>query len=131
MVACKFLNIGESKYQPCDKSFIPFPNKPWFLNFCSTTLLKTQQKKDKLLVPNNFSFFCCVFFLSHDFSASFIQFKIAVCQVFSVWKCLKFTVWERVKDKILSIQSHLFLNLIHALHSKLVILLFHEFKYLF
>ena len=34
----------------------PFLNKPWFLRVCSTSLLKTQWEKEKLLVMSNFSF---------------------------------------------------------------------------
>ena len=34
----------------------PFPNKPWFLLVCSTSLLKTLWEKEKLLVLSNFSF---------------------------------------------------------------------------
>ena len=30
----------------------PFPNKPWFLRVCSTSLLKTLEK-EKLLVTSN------------------------------------------------------------------------------
>ena len=36
--------------------FNPFPNKPWFLHVCSTSLLKTLWEKEKLLVMSNFSF---------------------------------------------------------------------------
>ena len=36
--------------------FNPFPNKPWFLRVCSTSLLKTLWEKEKLLVTSNFSF---------------------------------------------------------------------------
>ena len=38
-------------------SFNPFPNKPWFLRVCSTSLLKTLWEKEKLLVKSNFSKF--------------------------------------------------------------------------
>ena len=34
----------------------PFPNKPWILRVCSTSLLKTLWEKKKLLVTSNFSF---------------------------------------------------------------------------
>ena len=37
-------------------TFNPFPNKPWFLQVCSTSLLKTLREKEKLLVMSNFSF---------------------------------------------------------------------------
>ena len=40
----------------------PFPNKPWFLRVCSTSLLKTQWEKEKLLVTSNFSFSHSVFY---------------------------------------------------------------------
>ena len=36
--------------------FNPFQNKPRFLRVCSTSLLKTLWKKEKLLVTSNFSF---------------------------------------------------------------------------
>ena len=39
----------------------PFPNKPWFLRVCSTSLLKTQWEKEKLLATSNFSFSRSVF----------------------------------------------------------------------
>ena len=35
----------------------PFPNKPWFLRICSTSLMKTLWKQKKLLVTSNFSSF--------------------------------------------------------------------------
>ena len=42
--------------------FNPFPNKPWFLRVCSTSLLKTLWEKEKLLVMSNFSFTHSVFY---------------------------------------------------------------------
>ena len=39
------------------KAFNPFPNKPWFLRVCSTSLLKTLWEKEKLLIISNFSFY--------------------------------------------------------------------------
>ena len=33
----------------------PFPKKPWFSRVCSTSLLKTVWKKEKLLVTSPFS----------------------------------------------------------------------------
>ena len=41
--------------------FNPFPNKPWFLRVCSTSLLKTLWEKEKLLVTSNFFFSNSVF----------------------------------------------------------------------
>ena len=46
-----------------------FPNKPWLLRVCSTSLLKTLWKKEKLLVASNFSFSHSVFYPFEEFSA--------------------------------------------------------------
>ena len=40
----------------------PFPNKPWFLHVCSTSLLKTLWKKEKLLLTSNLSYSHSVFY---------------------------------------------------------------------
>ena len=40
----------------------PFPNKPWFLRVCSTSLLKTLREKEKSLVTSNSSFSHSVFY---------------------------------------------------------------------
>ena len=74
----------------------PFPNKPWFLCICSTSLLKTPLEKEKLLVTSNFSFSHSVFCPFGELSAILIKFEIFVCKL-SVWKSLKFVVWERVR----------------------------------
>ena len=60
----------------------PFPNKPWFLRVCSTSLLKTLWEKEKLLVTSNFSFSHSVFYPFEEVSAIFIKFVIVVCKVF-------------------------------------------------
>ena len=60
----------------------PFPNKPWFLSVCSTSLLKTLREKEKLLVTSNFSFSHSVFFQLGEVSAIFSKFKIVVCKLF-------------------------------------------------
>ena len=53
------INLAHRIISALDK---PFPNKPWFLLVCSTGLLKTLWKKEKLLVTNNFSFSHSVFY---------------------------------------------------------------------
>ena len=60
--------------------FNPFPKKPWFLRFCSTSLLETLWEKEKLLVTSNFSFSHSVFYpvFSGELSAIFIKFEIVV-----------------------------------------------------
>ena len=60
----------------------PFPNKPWFLRVCSTSLLKTLWEKEKLLVTSNFSFSHSVFNLFKELSFIFIKFEIVVCKLF-------------------------------------------------
>ena len=60
----------------------PFPNKPWFLRVCSTSLLKTLWEKKKLLVTSNFFFYHSASYPSREFSAIFVKFEIVVCQLF-------------------------------------------------
>ena len=60
----------------------PFPNKPWFLRVCSTSLLKTLWEKEKLLVTSNFSFSHSVFFPFRELPVIFIKFEIVVCKLF-------------------------------------------------
>ena len=78
--------------------FNPFPNKPWFLRVCSTSLLKTLWEKEKLLVTINFSFSHSVFCQFGELSAIFIKFEFVVCNLFQ-FDSLKFVVWERVEDE--------------------------------
>ena len=62
--------------------FNTFPNKPWFLRVCSTSLLKTLWEKEKLLIPSNFSFSHSVFYPFGKLPAIFIEFEIIVCKLF-------------------------------------------------
>ena len=60
--------------------FNPFPNKPWFLHVCSSSLLKTLWENEKLLITSNFSFSpLCAY---KELSAIFIPFKIVICKLF-------------------------------------------------
>ena len=70
------------------ETFNPFPNKPWFLRVCSTSLLKTLWEKEKLVVTS-------VFYPWGELSAILIKVKIVVCRLFE-FGSLKFVVWERV-----------------------------------
>ena len=63
-------------------SFNPFPNKPWFLRVCSTSLLKTLWEKEELLVTSNSSFSHSVFYPFGELSAIFIKARIVVCKLF-------------------------------------------------
>ena len=78
--------------------FNPFPNKPWFLRVCSTSLLKTLWEKEKLLITSNFSFSHHVFYPFGELSAIFIKSKVVVCKLFLVWKGLELVVWEWVNS---------------------------------
>ena len=59
----------------------PFPNKRWFLRVCSTSVLKTQWEKEKLLVMSNFSFSNCVFYLSGELCTIFTKSENVVCKL--------------------------------------------------
>ena len=56
-----FCLIGYNVFNSTVLLLSPFPNKPWFLRVCSTSLLKTLWEKKKLLVTSNFSFSRSVF----------------------------------------------------------------------
>ena len=89
---------SRTNLQTTDKvhvSLNPFPNKPWFLCVCSTSLLKTLLEKEKLLITSNFSFSHRVFYLFGNFSAILSNIKSSSANSL-VWKNLKFVVWERV-----------------------------------
>ena len=75
----------------------PFPNKPWFLRVCSTSLLKTLWEKEKLLIISNFYFSRSVFYPFLRIFCHFLKIWNCRLQTLSVWKSLKFVVWERVK----------------------------------
>ena len=65
------------------ETFNPFPNKPWFLHVCSTSLLNTQWEKEKLLTMSNFSF-------SHNVLYSFSLEDSKNCHL------VKFNMWYKL-----------------------------------
>ena len=75
--------------------FNPFLHNPWILRVCHASLLKTLWKKEKLLISTNFSLSHSVF---HHIGASsqFHQIWNCCLGTHSVWKSLKFIIWERV-----------------------------------
>ena len=85
------------KTSPLHKDHLinPFPNKPWFLHVCSTSLLKTLEKAE--IACNE------QFLLSPAFSASFENFlpfpSNLNCrlQALSTWRNLKFVAWKRAE----------------------------------
>ena len=87
------LNLDESKNLSFGKGLInPFPNKPWFLRVCSTSLSKTLWEKEKLLVKSNFSFSHSVFDPFGELSTIIIKLKIVVCKLFQFGRVQKFVV---------------------------------------
>ena len=76
----------------------PFLNKS-FLRVCNTSFFNTLCEKEKLLVTSNFSFSHSVFYPFGELTTIFMKFKIVVCKL-SVWKSLKYVVWERVESDI-------------------------------
>ena len=84
-----FNSTPEQNFRPVPVN--PFPNKPWFLRVCRTSLLKTQWEKEKFLL-----FLQCFLPVWRTFCHPH-QIWICWLQTLSVWKHLKFIVWERVK----------------------------------
>ena len=82
------------------QKFNPFPNKPWLLRVCSISFLKTPWEKEKLLVMSNFSFSHSIFYPFWTTFFPFHQIQNCRLQTLSVWKSLKFVVWERVASVI-------------------------------
>ena len=89
--------VGREKCWLSAFSLNPFPNKPWFLHVCSTSLLKTLWEKEKLLVRSNFSFSHSVFYPFGELSSNTIKFKIIVCKLFQFGSLQNIVVWERVR----------------------------------
>ena len=81
------------------RKFNPFPNKPWFLRVCSTSLLKTLWEKEKLLVTSNFSFSHSVFFPFRELPVIFIKFEIVVCKLFQFGRVLSSSFGKGLKRK--------------------------------
>ena len=102
-----------SCFSYCLNIFNPFPNKPWFLRVCITSLLKTLWEKEKLLVTSNFSFSQSVFYHILRSFCHFHQISNCRLETFWVWKSLKFAVWERVKKLFLRYhKSHQLLKIL-------------------
>ena len=85
---CKAKSLRKTCDIPGKKAFFwlfivnHFPNKPLFLLVCSTSLLKTLWKEEKLLVTSNFTLFHSVFCPFRELSAIFNKLEIVVCKLF-------------------------------------------------
>ena len=77
--------------------FNPFPNKPWFLRVCSRSLLKTLWEKGEIARNEQFLLFPWYFLPIWRTFCYFNQLRDCRLQILSVWKSVKFFVWERVK----------------------------------
>ena len=77
----------------------PFPNKPWFLRVCSTSLLKILWEKEKLLLTSNFTFSHSVFYPFGELSAISIEFKIVVCKLFQFGSVKKISFGKGLKGR--------------------------------
>ena len=83
-----------------DNAFVfvnPFPNKPWFLRVCSTSVLKTLREKKKFARFEQFLLFPQYFPPVWRFFCHFHQIWNCRLQTLSVLKSLKLVIWERVK----------------------------------
>ena len=76
----------------------PFPNEPWVLHVCFTSLWKTLREKEKLLVMSNFSFFHSVFYPVGKLSAIFIELEIVVCKLFQFGRVQKLSFEKELND---------------------------------
>ena len=85
---------------PTTYLFNPYQNKLWFLRVCSTTLLKIQWEKEKLLVTSNFSFSHNVFYLFGELSAIFIKFEIFVCKFFRFGSFKIYCFMKGLRDRL-------------------------------
>ena len=62
----------------------PFPNKPWFLRVCITSLLKTLWEKEKLLLTSNFAFSRSDFTILKIFLSFLSNLKLSSTNPFSL-----------------------------------------------
>ena len=61
----------------------PFPNKPWLLHVCSTSLLKKTVGKVEIARHKQFLLFLhCFLPVKEELSAIFFKFEIVVCKLF-------------------------------------------------
>ena len=77
-------------------SLSPFPSKTWLLRVCCTSLLKTLWGKGEIARCEQFLIFPQCFLLICRTFCHFRQISNCRLQTLSVWKSLKFVVWERV-----------------------------------
>ena len=94
---CRYMKPPSHREVLILSNFNPFPNKPSFLRVCSTSLLKTLWKKEKLFNIQNFSFSQCFLPIWSTF-CHFHRMSNCRLQTLSIWKSLNFILWEKVKN---------------------------------
>ena len=72
----------------------PHKKETWVLRVCSTSLLKTLWKKEKLFFTSNFSFSQSVFYPFAEVSATVIKFKIVVCKLVQFGRVQNLSFWK-------------------------------------
>ena len=76
----------------------PYPNKPWFLHVYSKRYFENTEGKGETARNEQFLLFPQCFLPIWTTICYFYQFRNCRPQTLSVWKSVKFVVWERVKD---------------------------------
>ena len=106
-----FKDISEKgngkKIIKCSLFLISFQNKPWFLRVCSTRPLKTLWGKGEIARNEQFLLFPQCFLSVWRTFCHFYQIQNCRLQTLSVWKSLKFVVWEKVIYVILLLVSEI------------------------
>ena len=72
-------------------------------------------------IMSNFSFCHSAFYPLGELSAFFIKWKYCRLQALSVWKSLKFVIWERVKDYTACNSSHITNKQVCANHNSVML----------
>ena len=75
----------------------PFPNKPWFLRVCNTSVFENSVGKGEIARNEQFLLFPQSFLPFWRTFCHFHQIQNCHLQTLSVWKGLKFVIWERVR----------------------------------
>ena len=97
------INSWQLAHWPLPKQVNPFPNKPWFVCACSTSLLKTLWEKENLLIMS-ISLFPQCFLLVWKLFIHFYQIWNCRLLTLSVWISLKFITGASSEPQALDIQ---------------------------
>ena len=97
-VFCTFCEVDKSNDMSSAEWLTLSQKSPVFFRVCSSSLLKTLWENGKLLIMSNFSFFPPCFLPVWKTFYHFYQIQNCRLQTLSVWKGLKFVVWERINS---------------------------------